>query len=133
AIRRCGDCHVASDAAGWTAARHYVAATRDLTSMIARAERIQLAAHRGGVETGVARAELDGAIDNQIELETLVHTFGATEVQKKQKEGLGHARAALLSAQQSLEELGYRRRGLLVALAIVIAVLVALAIKIRTL
>jgi hypothetical protein len=133
AIRRCGDCHVASDAAGWTAARHYVAATRDLTSMIARAERIQLAAHRGGVETGNARAELDSAIDNQIELETLVHTFGATEVQKKQKEGLGHARAALLSAQQSLEELGYRRRGLLVALGIIIAVLVALAIKMRTL
>jgi len=98
-----------------------------------RAERIQLAAHRGGVETGNARAELDSAIDNQIELETLVHTFGAAEVQKKQKEGLGHARAALLSAQRSLEELGYRRRGLFVALGIIIAVLVALAIKIRTL
>jgi len=128
AIRRCGDCHVAADAA-----RHYVAATHGLTSMIARAERIQLAAHRGGVETGEARAELEGAIDNQIELETLVHTFGTAEVTKKQTEGLGHARAALLSAQRSLEELGYRRRGLFVALGIIIAVLIALAIKIRTL
>jgi hypothetical protein len=133
AIRRCGDCHIASDAAGWAAARHYVAATHGLTSLIARAERIQLAAHRGGVETGEARAELEGAIDNQIELETLVHTFGANEVQKKQKEGLGHARAALLSAQRSLEDLGYRRRGLFVPLGNIIAVLVALAIKIRTL
>jgi hypothetical protein len=129
AIRRCSDCHLTNDAS----ARHYAAATHGLTSMIARAERIQLAAHRGGVETRDARAELDGAIDNQIELETLVHTFGNAEVQKKQVEGLGHARAALLSAQKSLEELGYRRRGLLVALAIIIAVLVALAIKIRTL
>jgi hypothetical protein len=128
AVRRCGDCHPASDAAG-----SYAAATHSLTSMIARAERIQLAAHRGGVETGKARAELDGAIDNQIELETLVHTFAAPEVQKKQQEGLGHARAALLSAQQSIEELGYRRRGLFVALAIILAVLVALTIKIRTL
>jgi hypothetical protein len=133
AIRRCGDCHLASDAAGWASARGYAGATHSLTSMIARAERIQLAAHRGGVETRTARAELDAAIDNQIELETLVHTFGAPEVQKKQNEGLGHAKAALLSAQQSLEELGYRRRGLLVALAIVIAVLVALAMKMRTL
>lgn len=128
AIRRCGDCHVDGEAA-----RHYASATHSLTSMIARAERIQLAAHRGGVETRNARAELDGAIDNQIELETLVHTFTKTAVQKKQEEGLLHARAALLSAQKSLEELGYRRRGLLVALAIIIAVLVALAIKIRTL
>jgi hypothetical protein len=133
AVRRCGDCHVDGDAAGWTNARHYVAATRSLTSMIARAERIQLAAHRGGVETRNARVELDGAIDNQIELETLVHTFGPAEVTKKKEEGLGHARAALLSAQTSLEELGYRRRGLLVALGIIIAVLIALALKIRTL
>jgi hypothetical protein len=35
--------------------------------------------------------------------------------------------------QKSLDELSYRRRGLLVALAIIIAVLVALAVKIRTL
>jgi hypothetical protein len=132
AIRRCGDCHLANDAAGWAAARHYVDATHGLTSMIARAERIQLAAHRGGVETRNARAELDGAIDNQIELETLVHTFGTPEVQKKQKEGLTHARAALLNAQKSLEELGYRRRGLFVALGIILAVLIALAIKMRT-
>jgi len=127
AIRRCGDCHISGDFA-----KSYSDATRSLTSMIARAERIQLAAHRGGVETRNARAELDGAIDNQIELETLVHTFGTTEVQKKQTEGLGHARAALLSAQKSLDELGYRRRGLFVALGIIMAVLVALAMKIRS-
>jgi hypothetical protein len=133
AIRRCADCHIANDTAGRGGARHYASATQGLTTMIARAERIQLAAHRGGVETREARAELDGAIDNQIELETLVHTFRATEVDEKQKEGLQHARAALLSAQKSVEELGYRRRGLLIALAIIIAVLIGLAVKIRTL
>jgi len=127
AIRRCNDCHPSSDSA-----KFYFNATQSLTSMIARAERIQLAAHRGGVETRNARAELDGAIDNQIELETLVHTFGASEVTKKQAEGLVHARAALLGAQKSLDELGYRRRGLLIALGIIIAVLIALALKIRT-
>ena len=127
-IRKCGDCHSSPDAA-----RHYSDATRSLTSMIARAERIQLAAHRGGVETRAARESLDAAIDNQIELETLIHSFGAAPVEKKQKEGLQHARAALLSASTSLEELGYRRRGLLVALAIIIAVLVALGLKLRTL
>jgi hypothetical protein len=133
AIRRCGDCHAATDAAGWSDAKQFLGATRDLTSMIARAERIQLAAHRGGVETREAKAELDSAIDNQIELETLVHTFGGTDVPKKKDEGLAHARAALLSAQKSLDELNYRRRGLFAALAVILAVLIALAIKIRTL
>ena len=133
AIRRCGHCHIDPDSPGSKNAVDYLASTHGLTSMIARAERIQLAAHRGGVETREARAELDSAIDNQIELETLVHTFARVDVPKKQQEGLGHARAALLSAQHSLDELRYRRRGLLVALAVIVMVLVALAIKIRTL
>jgi hypothetical protein len=133
AVRSCSECHVAKDEAGTTNARHFADATHGLTSMIARAERIQLAAHRGGVETRQARAHLDSAIDNQIEIESLVHTFGGPEVQKKEQEGLAHARIALTSAQQSLEELAYRRTGLLVALGFIICVLVALALKIRTL
>jgi nitrate/TMAO reductase-like tetraheme cytochrome c subunit len=132
-VRQCGDCHQGSGDAGTTGARHYLGATRNLTSMIARAERILLAAHRGGVEVRQARVELDSAVDNQIELETLVHTFGASDVQKKQDEGLQFAKAALVSAQTSLEELSYRRTGLFIALGIIIVVLVALAVKIRML
>jgi len=129
AVRQCGDCHQSSDAS-----KDFINATRNLTSMIARAERILLSAHRGGVEVGQARVELDGAVDNQIELETLVHTFAIQgEPQKKTEEGLQHAKAALLSAQKSLDELKYRRTGLFIALAFIIAVLIALAMKIRTL
>ncbi len=128
AVRRCGDCHL-----GGANAKILADATRELTSMIARAERIQLAAHRGGVETGQARAELDSAVDNDIELESIVHTFGGPEVQNKEKEGLQHARAALLHAQHSLEELSYRRTGLFIALGFILLVLVALALKIRML
>jgi nitrate/TMAO reductase-like tetraheme cytochrome c subunit len=132
-IRRCSDCHLASDAAGTANARQLLGATRGLTSMIARAERIQLAAHRGGVETRQAQNELDNAVDNQIELETLVHTFAVADVQKKEQEGLQHAQAALVSAQKSLDELTYRRTGLFVALGIIILVLIGLALKIRML
>ena len=100
--------------------------------MIARAERIQLAAHRGGVETRAARTQPDSAVDNQIEMEALVHSFGGPEVAEKQKEGLTHARAALLHAQRSLEELDYRRTGLFLALGVILMVLVALALKIKS-
>ncbi len=133
AVRSCGDCHEEKDSAGLANARAYLDATRSVTSMVGRADRILLSAHRGGVEVRKVRAELDGAIDSQIELETLVHTFSAPEVEAKQKEGLQHAEAALVAGQSSLDELMYRRKGLLIALGIILVVLVALITKIRTL
>ena len=132
-VRSCATCHEEADSAGLANARAYLDATRGLTSMIGRADRILLAAHRGGVEVRKVRSELDGAIDSQIELQTLVHTFNASESAAKQKEGLQHAEAALIAGQSSLDELAYRRKGLLVALAIIALVLVALVMKIRSL
>jgi hypothetical protein len=131
-VRRCNDCHDPGDA-GYTNASAYLHATRALTSMTARSERILLAAQRGGVEVRAARAELDGAVDSQIELETLVHTFAEPAVKARQKEGLQFAEAALLNGQRSLDELSYRRRGLWIALGVIVLVLIALALKIHTL
>lgn len=125
-VRRCNDCHDDAVSAG------YVDATRSLTSLIARSERILLAAHRGGVEVRKVRPALDSAVDAQIELEALVHTFAAPQVKAKQAEGLKHAEAALLAGQDSLNELGYRRKGLWWALGFVLLVLAGLALKIRT-
>ena len=132
AVRRCTDCHD-GEGVGRANAGEYLQATRSLTTMIARSERILLSAQRGGVEVRKARAELDAAVDSQIELETLVHTFAAPPVEEKQKEGLEHAEAALIAGQESLEELFFRRKGLFVALGVILLVLVGLALKIRTL
>ncbi|HEX7421094.1 MAG TPA: cytochrome c3 family protein [Thermoanaerobaculia bacterium] len=128
AVRRCSDCHLSNEPG-----KVLAATIHSVTGMIARAERIQLAAHRGGVETREARVELDSAVDNQIEMEALVHDFGGPEVAAKQKEGLQHAKSALLHAQHSLEELGYRRTGLFIALGFIILVLTGLALKIGSL
>lgn len=131
-VRRCNDCHDEEKTSGNVNARAYLDATRSLTSMIARSERILLAAQRGGVEVRKVRPALDAAVDSQIELETLVHTFAPPQVQAKQKEGLAHAEAALLAGQTSLEELSFRRKGLFFALGVVLLVLIALVLKIRT-
>jgi hypothetical protein len=131
AVRRCGDCHSATST-GMTTAIDLQGDTQALTSMIARAERILLAAQRGGVEVRNVRTELDNAVDSQIELEALVHTFhreGAFA--EKRDEGLAHAKAALVSGQRALDELTNRRRGLYVALALIFIALVALGLKIR--
>jgi len=132
AVRRCSDCHRISGFAGHDTSQALLAGTREVTGMIARSERILLAAQRGGVEVRAARSELDSAVDNQIELETLVHTFSSGGAfAEKRKEALQHAQAALTAGQHSLDELAYRRRGLFIALGVIMAALVALALKLR--
>ena len=132
AVRRCTDCHRVSNFPGGETARAFLADTRAVTSMIARSERILLAAQRGGVEVRAGRAELDAAVDNQIELETLVHTFSAAGAfAEKKREALQHAHAALQAGQHSLDELAYRRRGLFIALGVILVALAALVLKIR--
>lgn len=140
-VTRCSDCHSAEpvstdEAKGFETGRAFLERTRELTELTARAERALLTARRGGVETREALLDLDQAVDSQIELQVLVHTFsheagGAFE--KKQLEGVGHAKAAMAAATEAMGELTVRRRGLILALVFIGLVLVGLAMKIRQL
>ncbi len=136
-VLRCGSCHSLDPddgSAGAGVAAEMLGRMRDLTLLTARAERVILTARRGGVETRAALADLDQAVDAQIGLEVLVHTFSAApdgEFMKQYATGLTHARAALSAASDSMEELAFRRRGLAVALVVIVAVLIGLALKIR--
>lgn len=140
-VVRCGDCHAAepllSDQPnGLRTSRELLDGMRQLTGLTARAERIMLVARRGGVGVRDALSEIDQAVDSQIELEVLVHSFAAGEESAfaaKRAEGLEHASAALRSGQRALDELRYRRSGLAVSLAIIALVLVGIALKIRQL
>lgn len=139
-VRSCTDCHapepVIGDADGAETAAAYLDGMRELTALTARAERILLAARRGGVETREAAAAIDEAVDAQIELEVLVHGFsvGAEGAfAEKQNEGVEHAKSALEAGQAALGELQFRRTGLGVSLAFVALLLIALALRIRTL
>jgi hypothetical protein len=133
-VVRCTDCHKESGSAGLQTASAMLSRMQLLTALTARAERNLLAARRGGVEVKQAATELDAAVDSQIELEVLVHRF---EVEgafaEKQVEGLTHANAALVAGKESLEELSFRRQGLIVTLGIIVLVLIALGMKIRSL
>ncbi|HEU5163367.1 MAG TPA: cytochrome c3 family protein, partial [Thermoanaerobaculia bacterium] len=133
-VVRCTDCHKDPEGAGLKTASAILSRMQLLTGLTARAERNLLAARRGGVEVRQAAAELDAAVDSQIELEVLVHRFEVDGAfAEKQAEGLKHANAALQAGEGSLGELTYRRRGLIVALAIIVLVLIALGLKIRDL
>jgi hypothetical protein len=140
-VRRCTDCHaehpqLAEHGVGLAVARDHLRGFQEVTAATGRAERMLLAARRGGVEVRGGLGELDQAVDAQIQLQVLVHAFNAgpeVEFTKKQAEGMQHARAALSSAQAALQELQYRRRGLALSLVFVFLVLVGLALKIRQL
>lgn len=141
AVVRCSDCHggepeLASEPVGHRTGAAFLAAMQELTGLTARAERMVLEARRGGVETRPALAAIDEAVDAQIELEVLVHGFTAGEgsaFAAKHAAGVASARTAFEEGRSALAELGFRRRGLMVALAFVALVLVALALKIHQL
>ncbi|HUO85488.1 MAG TPA: hypothetical protein VM534_10285, partial [Thermoanaerobaculia bacterium] len=131
-VRQCADCHVDPDSTGMRTARAQLSAMSRIIGGTARAERILLAARRGGVEVHAAQEALDGAVDSQIELEVLVHAFDSGgEFAAKLKEGSSLTEEALAAGQSSLQELSFRRRGLLGALGIIVLVLVGLGMKIR--
>jgi hypothetical protein len=132
-VRRCGDCH--SDTGDATrGGAVFVDKIRELTVLAGEAERVLLAARRGGVEAGEAAAHVDATVDSQIGLQVLVHTFDPSPegpFMKTHAEGLAHARAALDAGAAALHELETRRRGLALALIVIVAVLIGLGLKIR--
>ena len=129
AVRRCNDCHDDNPTP-----KNYLAGMALLTGVTARAERVLLHGQRGGVEVRAAQNDLDAAVDSQIELEVLVHSFNsAGAFADKQKEGVTRATAALNMGTKALEELAYRRKGLLAALGVIVLVLGGLVMKIREL
>ena len=137
----CADCHgpetmLAAEAAGWETSAAMLSRLQELTAWTARAERILLEARRGGVQIRAAQEAVDHAVDAQIELQVLVHTFSAAEdgaFLAKQAEGMEHAEEALRAGRAALDELRFRRVGLAASLVVVLVVLVALALKIRSL
>ncbi len=137
-VARCVECHGAEPAFtrepfGYRTGAALLARMSELTASVARAERTLLRARRGGVETRQALQAIDGAIDAQIELEVLVHTFASDPegaFAKKHALGMKLAQEALAAGETALGELRYRRRGLVVSLGLIVLALIALAAKI---
>jgi hypothetical protein len=138
-VIRCDTCHAAEPLlADGSVGLQVSAAIQDrmqeLTSMTPGAERVLLKARRGGVETRHALAEIDQAVDAQIGLEVLVHGFSVdedSEFMETHARGMEHAEAAFAAGIEAMEELAFRRKGLLVSLVIIILVLIGLGMKIR--
>ena len=139
-IVRCNDCHLEDpedeESGGTATGISMVGHMHELTTRTAQAERILLAARRGGVETREALTHIDQAIGAQIGLEVLVHGFSTepeSEFIEQFETGREHAEAAVEAGHEALGELQVRRRGLAVALGLIVLVLLGLGMKIRSL
>jgi hypothetical protein len=135
-ILHCADCHATDGSTALETGKAFVEQMRLLTTATARAERMLLAARRGGVEVRHAVPDVDAAVAAQIELGVLVHTFSSAPdgaFLTKYREGIKHADSALAGARSALDELAGRRRGLLVFLGLLACALVAMVLKIRQL
>jgi hypothetical protein len=136
-VTRCDDCHpVAGGSVAAETAKMMLGMNQRLMSATAKAERTLLAAKRGGVEVGEVVGEMERAVDAEIALAALVHTF-STEPDgafaEQHAEGLAAAQAALGHGHEALEELAFRRKGLGISLIVILALLIALGLKIRSL
>ncbi len=135
---RCNQCHDPNspDNVGTQTASAFVDKFGRLSRATAAAERSLLKARRGGVETRGALTQIEAAIEADIQLQVLVHTFSADEsgdFSKKYEEGMKSADAGLDEGRSALGELKSRRLGLLVSLVFIGLTLVGLYAKIRQL
>jgi hypothetical protein len=134
-ITRCADCH-GPKSNGFLVSSQMSAWMHDLAVETARAERTVLAAQRGGLEVRKVRLQLDQAVDAEIQLEVLLHTFSAKTngpFAEQHFVGVKVAGEALRVGLGALGELRYRHLGLLVSLGIILCVVLGLGLKIRDL
>jgi len=132
---RCTNCHK-PDSTGFDVSKQMSTAMHDISALSARAERILLAAQRGGMEVQHIQSELDHAVDDQIQLQVQVHGFSMTNgsaFSQKYTDGRKTVGKALKDGHAALAELSFRYKGLFVFLAIILCVLVGLGLKIRQL
>ena len=128
----CARCHTATDAGGRTA----VVMRRLLDSLETRfgaAERLLRRAEEAGMEVSQARFELEGAQNARVASRTAVHAFQLDSVRTEVVRGLEVSEAGVVAGERALADLNFRRGGLAVSVAIIVALIAGLVLKIRQL
>ena len=129
---KCSSCHEASSAGGKAAAAMHT----DLMALSGeiRAARVKVErAAEAGMEVSRIQFELSKADDALTTARTDIHRFQVAAVHATASGGLAVAREASKAADKALAERDYRRKGLFVSLAVILAAIVALTLKIRDL
>ena len=126
----CSTCHGADDKGGRAAVemRGFIDGLRKERD---RASEIIERAEHAGMEVSQARFDLNGVTDQLVKARTAVHAFKVAVVKKEADAGLGIAQKVYERGVRALEELRFRRTGLVVSLVIIVVLIAGLVLKIR--
>jgi predicted CXXCH cytochrome family protein len=128
----CGACHSAGDN-GYKAAGAMRGQIERLKAGIAHSETLVASIENRGMELGDQLLALREASNRLTLARAEVHTFDPQAVDAVLSQGLTIVDQVDQAGQAALDELAFRRTGLAVSLAAIILVVVALALKIRSL
>ncbi|MDI6771013.1 MAG: hypothetical protein QME77_00300, partial [bacterium] len=122
----------AADSRGGRAAAAIRAALEDLKGSLAAALDAVARSENAGIDMTDAKLPLNDASTQLILTRNLVHSLSLREVQSAATEGIGFSRRAADLGGAGLAEIAYRRRGLVLALAVIAVLLAGLYLKTRT-
>lgn len=126
----CTDCHVEGDK-GFAAAGKIAGELARLRTHIERANQIMADAEYSGMEVSTPRVELSAARDSLVKARRTVHSFNAAEVQKLTDEGVGISQKVYQAGVLALHERDNRRKGLGIALILILVTITGIYLKIR--
>lgn len=127
----CRKCHTAGDACDVATEKMY-ASLASLDHDLRQASALLREAEILGMEVGAAQFELKSkGTTGAVEARALIHSFEPERLVARAEEGKKIAAAAREAGMAALAEHQFRRKGLMVSLALVGLVLVALYLKIR--
>jgi predicted CXXCH cytochrome family protein len=126
----CAQCHD-----GTTGGARTILDVRDgldhLAADVSTADAVLTRAEHAGMLVDNGRAALREAREHQIHARVLVHAFATGPFAATSDQGTAAARRAQTEGEDAMNELQFRRRGLVVATLVIIGFLVTLGLKIR--
>lgn len=126
----CAGCHTAEDKGGKGA----VAMRGQIDTLRGeydKAHSILLQAEHAGMEVSQGQFELNEAKTALVKARAAVHAFSLAAVKKEVEPGLEVSAKAYARGVRALDELGFRRKGLVVSVAIILALIGGIILKIR--
>lgn len=126
----CTNCHSQGDA-GYKTAEVIAARFAELSGAVEESRTLLERAAHSGMEVSDAELELDAAKDSLTKARVSLHSFSVNRVDEDIAAGLKTAQKTREAGLAALKQREYRRMGLLVSLATIVATVAALAFYIR--
>ena len=126
----CKNCHASGDK-GFLVGQQMLQAIRTLDDQYRQARDILQQAERAGMEISKPKYSLNESHEKLVQARVLVHSVAEAPIQSMTNEGLRIAKESHAAGLAALDEIQFRRKGLLVSLVFILLGALGLFFKIR--